>query len=77
VFFSTDIRTRHSNNFADTFGKLLASAEAVDQDDMVVNALLYGSPSGMLYRVIRHVQGKEKIDPMTGFSTVQNRQKEN
>lgn len=77
VFFSTDIRTRHSNNFADTFGKLLASAEAVDQDDMVVNALLYGSPSGMLYRVIRHVQGKEKIDPMTGFATVQNRQKEN
>ena len=75
VFYGTDIRTRHSNNYADTFGKLLASAEAVDQDDMVVNALLYGSPSGMLYRVIRHLQGKEKIDPITGFSTIQNRQK--
>jgi len=73
VFFGTDIRTRHSNNFASTFGKLLASAEAVDQDDMVVNALLFGSPSGMLYRIIRHAQGKEKIDPMTGFATVQER----
>ena len=71
VFLGTEIRARHSNNFADTFGKLLSSAKAVDHDDMVVNALLYGSPSGMLYRIIRAVQGKEKIDPLTGFATMQ------
>lgn len=71
IFFGTDIRTRHSNNFEQTFGKLLTSARAVDQDDMVVNALLYGSAWGMLYRVIRAAQGKEKIDPVTGFLTEQ------
>ena len=71
IFFGTDIRTRHSKNFEQTFDKLLKSAKAVDQDDMVVNALLYGSAWGMLYRVIRTAQGKEKIDPVTGFLTEQ------
>ncbi|NNC99025.1 MAG: hypothetical protein HKN85_02465 [Gammaproteobacteria bacterium] len=71
IFLGTDIRTRHSNNFATTFGKLLANARAIDHDDMVVNALLYGSPSGMLYRIIRAAQGKEKLNPLTGFATVQ------
>lgn len=71
IFFGTEIRTRHSDNFAKTFSKLLNSARRVDHDDMVVNALLYGSPSGMLYRIIRSAQGKEKIDPITGFATVQ------
>lgn len=71
MFFGTDIRTRHSTNFEKTFDKLLNSAKAVDQDNMVVNALLYGSAFGMLYRVIRASQGKEKIDPVTGFATEQ------
>ena len=71
MFFGTDIRTRHSNNFEKTFDKLLKSAEAVDQDGMVVNALLYGSAFGMLYRIIRAAQGKEQIDPVTGFLTRQ------
>ena len=71
IFFGTEIRTRHSTNFSDTFKKLLTSAEAVDQEDMVVNALLYGSPSGMLYRIIRVAQGKENLNPLTGFATVQ------
>lgn len=71
IFFGTDIRTRHSTNFEETFGKLLASAQAIDQDDMVVNALLFGSPFGMLYRIIRTAQGKEEINPITGFATQQ------
>lgn len=71
IFFGTEIRTRHSENFVKTFSKLLDAARGVDQDDMVVNALLYGSASGMLYRIIRALQGKEKIDPLTGFATNQ------
>lgn len=71
MLFSTEIRSRHSRNFEQTFEKLLKSARVVDQDDMVVNALLYGSASGMWYRVIRAAQGKERIDPITGFATVQ------
>lgn len=73
IFFGTEIRERHSTNFVETYGKLLRSAEAVDHDEMVVNALLYGSPSGMLYRIIRHLQGEEKLNPITGFATIQKR----
>jgi len=71
ILFGTDIRTRHSNNFVETFKKLLNSARAVDQDDMVVNALLYGSAWGMFYRIIRTAKGEETIDPITGFATHQ------
>lgn len=71
IFFGTDIRARHSANFESTFDKLLRNAKAVDQDDMVMNALLFGSPFGMLYRIIRTTQGKEEINPLTGFATVQ------
>ena len=71
VYFGTEIRTRHSNNFRSTFAKLLQAAKDVDHDDMVVNALLYGSPSGMLFRIIRAVEREETIDTITGFATVQ------
>ena len=71
IFFGTEIRTRHSHNFEKTFKKILDTAKAVDQDDMLVNALEYGSAWGMLYRIIRAAQGKENIDPITGFTTRQ------
>ncbi|NND81289.1 MAG: hypothetical protein HKN50_02545 [Gammaproteobacteria bacterium] len=71
ILFGTEIRTRHSNNFVDTFAKLLRNAESVDHDDMVVNAVLFGSPSGMYYRIIRAAQGKEELNPLTGFATRQ------
>ena len=67
IFYGTDIRSRHSNNFARTFAKLLKNAEAVDTDDMVADALLNGSPAGLLYRVIQHVSGDEGIEPLMGF----------
>ena len=76
VFFGTEIRTRHSNNFSDTFARLLASAEAVDHDDLVASALLYGSPSGMLYRIIKMVREEQAIDQIFGFTTIQNRGQE-
>ena len=71
VLFGTEIRTRHSNNFSEIFAKLLSSAREIDHDDMVVNALLYGSPSGMLYRIIGFVREDEEYDPLTGFVSVQ------
>jgi len=64
MFFGTDIRARHSNNFLRTFDKLLDAARKVDTDEMVTDALLYGSPAGLLYRVMRHVIGEEEIDPI-------------
>lgn len=69
IFFGTDIRTRHSNNFTRTFRKLLNAAEAVDTDDMIADALLNGSAAGLLYRIIQHVSGEEVIDSLFGFPT--------
>lgn len=69
IFYGTDIRERHSENFARTFRKLLNNAEAVDTDDMVVDALLNGSAAGLLFRIIQHVRGEEQIDELMGFPT--------
>lgn len=69
IFFGTDVRTRHSKNFSKTFKKLLDAARAVDTDDMLEEALLYGSAAGLLYRIIRHVAGDEMINAVFGVST--------
>ena len=69
LFFGTAIRTRHSENFTRTFGKLLDAARAVDTEQMVEDALLHGSAAGMLYRIIQHVQGNERIDTLLGTVT--------
>lgn len=57
MYFGTDIRTRHTNNYVKTFERLLNSAREVDQDDMISNALLHGSASGRQYRIIKLIQG--------------------
>lgn len=67
VFYSTEIRVRHSGNFSRTFEKLLEQARAVDTDDMLVDALLNGSASGIFYRIILHAKGEYEIDPVTGM----------
>lgn len=69
IFYGTEVRRRHSDNFCNTFVKLLRAAGEVDTQDMVSNALLYGSAAGMLYRVILHARGEEAMDPITGLST--------
>jgi hypothetical protein len=66
VFFSTEIRARHSNNYVNTFKKLLNAARAVDTDDMLVDALYSGSAHGLLYRIIMHTKGEGEVDPITG-----------
>lgn len=68
IFFGTEVRRRHSENFSSTFSRLLDAARQVDTEDMVTHALLYGSAAGMLYRVIRHARGDEAMDPITGLS---------
>ncbi|MBK6737033.1 MAG: hypothetical protein IPG64_03615 [Haliea sp.] len=62
IFFSTPIRTRHSENFVRTFAKLLKTAEEVDTDDMVADALLNGSAEGLYYRIIRSAKGELTLD---------------
>jgi hypothetical protein len=62
IFFSTPVRTRHTENFTKTFKKLLQAGEAVDTDDMVVDALLNGSAKGLFYRIILHAKGEISLD---------------
>lgn len=66
IFFGTEVRTRHSDNFTDTFAKLLKAARQVDVDDMLGHALLNGSASGLLYRIIRSIKGEEFIGSLVG-----------
>ncbi|MEM1112618.1 MAG: hypothetical protein AAGI11_11980, partial [Pseudomonadota bacterium] len=68
IFFGTDVRKRHSGNFERTFTKLMKAARAVDYDEMLEDALLNGSASGILYRVIRAIQGDTSIDPIFGLA---------
>lgn len=71
IFFGTEIRTRHSDNFTHAFRKLLRNAEAVDTDDIIADALLNGSAAGILYRIIQHVRGEEEIESLMGFQGAQ------
>jgi len=63
IFFGTDIRTRHSKNFRNTFKKLYDAAKAVDTDDMLADALLSGSAHGLLYRIICYICGDSDVAP--------------
>ncbi|MBT8138824.1 MAG: hypothetical protein KJP25_03580 [Gammaproteobacteria bacterium] len=68
VFLGTEVRERHSRNYLRTFEKLLENAKSVDTDDMICDALLYGSAVGMLYRIIRHASGEDALNPFTGLA---------
>ncbi len=69
IFFSTPVRTRHTENFSRTFKKLLDEARAVDTDDMVTDALLNGAAEGLLYRIILHARGEITLDLTLGPAT--------
>lgn len=57
MYFGTEIRSRHTNNYAKTFEKLLNTAREIDTDDMISNALLHGSAAGRQYRIIKLLMG--------------------
>ncbi len=67
IFFGTEIRRRHSDNFTTTFTKLERAAKAVDTEDMITDALVYGSAFGILHRIILNVRGDEGIESLLGL----------
>ncbi len=69
VFFGTSIRSRHADNYEKTFSKLLVEAKAVDTQDMVSNALLYGSAYGRLYHIIVSVRNGDLEGPIFELSS--------
>ena len=56
LFYGTEVRARHSNNFIYTFERLMRRAEEVDPDFMIRDALLTGS-QGFIYRLAKRHQG--------------------
>jgi len=61
-YYGTEVRKRHTENYVKTFEKLLNAAREVDTDDMITNALLFGSAAGRQYRVIRYVDGDRSTE---------------
>lgn len=56
LFYGTEIRSRHTRNFCTTFEKLLRAARDVDEDEMIVQALMQGSGMGRLYVLIGNLE---------------------
>ncbi len=55
LFYGTDVRARHTNNFLFTFERLLARAEAVDPDQVIRDSLS-GTGHGLLYQIAKRHQ---------------------
>lgn len=55
LFFGTEVRTRHAENFEHTFERLLRSAAGCDEENMITDALMGGS-HGNLYRRLQLVR---------------------
>lgn len=68
LYLGTEIRQRHARNFLTIFEKLLKLAEGVDQDGLIKESLLYGSPAGTIYRILRVVNGEDSVDPFLSGS---------
>ena len=52
LFYGTEVRARHTNNFIFSFQRLLRRAAEVDRDDMLHDALM-ASGHGFLYHVMQ------------------------
>ena len=55
LFYGTEIRARHTNDFIFTFERLLRRAEEVDMENMIHDALA-ASGHGFLYRIVKRHQ---------------------
>ena len=69
ILFGTEIRTRHASNFETTFGQLLVEARAIDTDNMIGDALLYGSAAGIYYTILRRVKAPDDAWNMSDILT--------
>lgn len=55
LFYGTEVRARHANNFIFTFERLMRRAVSVDTENMIQDALS-ASGHGFLYRIIKRHQ---------------------
>ncbi len=52
LFYGTEVRARHSNNFIFSFERLMRRAQEVDSDDMIRDSIL-ASAHGFVYRIAK------------------------
>ncbi|MCZ6616609.1 MAG: hypothetical protein O7E57_00645 [Gammaproteobacteria bacterium] len=52
LFYGTEVRARHSNNFLFSFERLMRRAQEVDPDDMIRDSIL-ASAHGFVYRIAK------------------------
>ncbi len=57
LFYGTEVRARHTNNFMFTYDRLMARAAIVDTENMIQDAL-GTSGHGFLYRVMKRYQSQ-------------------
>ncbi len=55
LFYATEVRARHTNNFIFTFERMMRRAAEVDTDSLITDALS-ASAHGFLYRVMKRHQ---------------------
>ena len=56
LFWSTEVRTRHSTSFSGAFERLLGNAEACDMDRTIRDAI-EGSAHGIVHRLMAESRG--------------------
>ncbi|MCX7064715.1 MAG: hypothetical protein NT024_09235 [Proteobacteria bacterium] len=61
LFYGTQIRARHANNFIYTFERLIARAKEVDPDGMICDAL-HSTSHGLIYNVAKRYQSEAPPD---------------
>jgi len=73
LFYGTQVRARHTNNFIYTFERLVARAKEVDPDGMICDAL-FSTSHGLIYNIAKRYQSEapaELADPKRTGTNIQ------
>ncbi|MEX2470131.1 MAG: hypothetical protein WD396_10275 [Pseudohongiellaceae bacterium] len=68
LFYGTEIRRRHSDNFIVGFDRLINLARGCDTDNIILDSLLY-SAHGLLNHRLRQLHPDVKFAPLSGTNT--------
>ena len=65
LFYGTEIRKRHSENFLVGFDRLIALAKGCDTDNIILDSILF-SAHGMISHRMRELPPEIKFDILEG-----------
>ena len=64
-----DTQAHFKMDWCVAFGRLLVEARAIDTDNMIGDALLYGSAAGIYYTILRRVKAPDDAWDMSEILT--------